>query len=205
MIQEYFHKINERVVLIKEQVSALTLVIRRNSDGYYWNTSTSVFEAYNAINAGNGQYTYAFTALFDTTLVTLTLATLPDTVQDLLFIYTDNGVTTWERHIWGGSEVINSPSRCIVYGTLLDVSGTPLANQPVKAELNRAGYFVSKSGIIGEAASTLTDETGYFELPLVTGLDVTINIPIIGFTVKGYVPSVASVELTSQALLSYVP
>jgi len=203
MIAEFYHKINEKVVIVKEQVSTLTLTIRRISDGYYFNNSTSLFEAYNAANAS--YYTYPFVALFDTTLVSLTLATLPDIVQDLLFTYTDNGIVTWERHIFGGTEVINSPSRCIIYGTLLDVSGAPISNQPVKADLNRAGYFVSKSGIIGEAASTLTDETGYFELPLVTGLDVTINIPIIGFSVKGYVPSVASVELTSQALLSYVP
>ena len=75
----------------------------------------------------------------------------------------------------------------------------------VEAYLNRAGFFTHKAGLIGYAATTLTDDTGYFELPLIVDLDVTINVPIIGFSTRGFVPNRASVELTHQALLSTRP
>lgn len=168
-------------------------------------------------------------------LKSLSIVTLPSIVQDLLFefqtyetmqeanpaydpadpestepeffdVIDPTTVSTWyERHVFGGAPTISEPNLCKVYGTLKDVSGKPLAGQKVEAYLNKAGFFTHKAGLIGYAATALTDDTGYFELPLVIGLDVTINLPIVGFTTRGYVPNVGSVELTTQTLLSYQP
>lgn len=196
------HKINERVVLIREADGDTTLRIRRLSDKYYFNFVDSVFESYNADN--DAEYEVAMLD-FDDGLKTLTLLTLPSKAQDLLFIFTDDNGTTYERHIFGGAASVNEPTLCTVYGTLKNVSGEPLAGQKVEAFLNRAGYFTHKAGLIGYAATVLTDDTGYFELPLIVGLDVTITVPVVGFTTRGFVPNTTSVELTTQALLSYQP
>lgn len=126
------------------------------------------------------------------------------TISNVSIRYSDAEVS-YERHLFGGRHSINEPTTCRVYGTLKDVSGSPLEGQKVEAYLNRAGFFTHKAGLIGYAATALTDETGYFELPLIVGLDVTINVPIIGFTQRGFVPNLTSVELTSQTLLSYQP
>lgn len=205
MIPEFQHKIAEQLVLVREVNTAVTLMIMRISDGYFFNTSTQAFDSSYVAGTNDSTYTYNMSALYSTGLATLSLTVLPEEAQDLLFIYTDNSVTTWERHVFGGASTTTSPSLCRVYGTLKDVSGRPLVGEKVEAYLNRAGFFVHKAGLIGYASTTLTDQTGYFELPLITGLDVTINVPIIGFTQRGFVPNVAQVELTTQALLSYQP
>ncbi len=153
----------------------------------------------------NMDYTYNFSDLYSQNVGELTITDLPKDRQDLLFIYEDDGVISYERHFFGGKLSTNEPSTCLVYGTLKDVSGRPLEGQKVEAYLNRAGFFTHKAGLIGYASTALTDESGYFELPLIVGLDVTINVPIIGFTQRGYVPSVSMVELTTQSLLSYNP
>lgn len=196
------HKINERVVLIRESDSDVTLRIRRIADGYYFNHQTTDFESYNSSN--DAHYSVLMQD-FDTGLKQLTLVSLPDVAQDLLFIFTNDDGSVYERHIFGGPASVNEPTLCTVYGTLKNVSGEALSGQKIEAYLNRAGYFTHKAGLIGYAATALTDETGYFELPLMVGLDVTITVPIIGFTSRGFVPNTPSVELTTQALLSYQP
>jgi hypothetical protein len=76
-------------------------------------------------------------------------------------------------------------------------------SQKVEVYLNRAGYFTHKAGLVGYAATTISDESGYWELPIIVGLDVTINVPIVGFSQSGFVPPLSSVELTPETLLKY--
>lgn len=227
MIPEFTHRINERLSLVRESATdGLRIRIRRLVDGYYFNPATNNFV--DALAPGStivlDDLWYLFDDFFEVTeLKTITIVTLPTIVQDLIFefqsfnyepqalpedpLVIDAGsiTTFYERHIFGGPKTLAEPSLCKVYGTLKDVSGKPLAGQKVEAYLNRAGYFTHKAGLIGYAATTITDEMGYFELPLVVGLDVTVNVPIVGFSSRGYVPNTDQVELTSQALLSYQP
>lgn len=110
---------------------------------------------------------------------------------------------SYERHVFGGDGGTAEASTCRIFGTILDVLGNPIAGEKVEVYLNRAGYFTHKAGLVGYAATTISDESGYWELPVISGLDVTINIPIIGFSQSGFVPSLSSVELTSETLLKH--
>jgi hypothetical protein len=112
---------------------------------------------------------------------------------------------SYEKRIFGGSVLSSQPQVCTIYGRLLDVSGKPMVGQKIEVYLNRAGYFTHKAGLVGYAATALSDETGYWEIPIIVGLDVTINVPIIGFSQSGFVPPASSVELTPETLLKYRP
>lgn len=110
---------------------------------------------------------------------------------------------SFEKHVFGLPNNASQPQICTVYGTLLDVSGKPLVGQKIEVYLNRAGYFTHKAGLVGYAATALSDESGYWEIPIIVGLDVTINVPIVGFSQSGFVPPLSSVELTPETLLKY--
>jgi hypothetical protein len=110
-----------------------------------------------------------------------------------------------EKHVFGLPDNASSPQICTIYGTLLDVSGKPLTGQKIDIYLNRAGYFTHKAGLVGYAATAISDESGYWEIPVIVGLDVTISVPIIGFSQSGFVPPLTSVELTPETLLKYRP
>jgi len=211
MVPEFNHRINERVVLLQEvetEDATLSLRVLKWADDLYLNFSTSEFEL---ITPGSEEdYTLEFDPVGDTTLQVLVLDTLPVTVQDLLFEYTETlndvpEVIRYERHLFGGGAASGGVTLCTVYGNLIDLSGKPLANQKVESFLNRGGFFPHRAGLVGNAVHTITDHAGYFELPLIIGLDVTISIPVIGYTSRGFVPNVPSVELTSQSLLTHYP
>lgn len=205
------HRINERVVLVRNRnLGDVKLRIYRVKDGYIFNKISSEFEPFNSGSVQNYDIPFDGESEGNSTVAdhkVLTLLTLSDRAQDLLFAYLneEDEQVEVERHIFGTSGVVNEPSICTVQGFLKNVSGEPLIGQKVEAYLNRAGYFTHKSGLVGYAASAITDDTGYFELPLMVGLDVTISIPVIGFTTRGIVPSTASVVLSSHALLSAQP
>lgn len=212
MIEEIKHKIGESYTIVRpKQGTEQEVSIRRVSDGAWFNFVSGIFETYTA--ASDNSYRNVLEDLTDNPeFVTLTIDMLPSLPLDVIFVYKDidvdgqgTDVEEYERHVYGGRESSEAPGTCIIYGTLRDVSGSPLAGQKVEAYLNRAGFFTHKAGLIGYAATVLTNETGYFELPLIKGLDVTINVPIIGFTQRGFVPSVTSVELSTSTLLSYQP
>jgi hypothetical protein len=112
---------------------------------------------------------------------------------------------SYERHVFGEEDNSYGPPTTLLYGTLLDVSGRPISGQKVEVYLNKAGYFTHKAGVVGYASSTITNESGYWELPVMIGIDITISIPVVGFIQSGYVPPVASVELNSETLLRYRP
>lgn len=234
-IPEYTHKINERLELVRSTPKAgLRVRIRRLRDGFYFSPALNNFVDVADPEATYDleDFWYLFDVFFgDPILKTRTIITLPSIVQDLVFEYQSFDYETvpnpdypassteefidipdvstfeyfFERHLFGGAPTTVEPSLCKVFGTLKDVSGKPLSGQKIEAYLNRAGFFTHKAGLIGYASTTVTDDSGYFELPLVVGLDVTINVPIVGFTTRGFVPNLPSVELTTQTLLSYQP
>lgn len=230
-IQEYTHKIDERLSLLrdtpKDGLRVRIRLISSSDEPYYFDPSVNHFVALSEVLDEDSLWLEFSDFQSSDNLKTLNIVTLPTKVQDLLFEYQSFDYTTnpdypatsdvefipdpstiedfYERHIFGGPRSVAEPSLCNIYGTLKDVSGKPLSGQKVEAYLNRAGFFTHKAGLIGYAATTLTDDTGYFELPLVVGLDVTINIPIVGFTTRGFVPNLDSTKLTTQTLLSYSP
>lgn len=217
-IPTFTHRINERLDLIKQSLAEVLRVrIRRLDNGYYFFPQSNSFVDGASLDPvyDLDTFWYEFSDDFygETSLRKLSLTVLPAQIQDLLFEYQSFDYdgedinestleTYYERHVFGGAPNLYELNTCTVMGTLKDVSGKPIVGERVEAYLNRAGYFTHKAGLVGYAATSLTDETGYFELPLVVGLDVTINVPIIGFSTRGIVPNVSSVNLTSQALLS---
>lgn len=108
-----------------------------------------------------------------------------------------------EYHVFGLQDNASQPQLCTIFGTILDVSGRPMSGQKVDIYLNKSGYFVHKAGLIGYAASAISDESGYWEIPVIIGLDVTVSIPVIGFSQSGFVPALTSVELTPETLLKF--
>lgn len=210
MVPEFRHKINEFVTVLREAEGDLFLRIRRVSDNYYFNPLTAQFEEFNGLS----NYNIELVDFYDTGLKSVTIFDLPKISQDLFFEYRETVlddeeegeiISSFERRIFGATSSTNDTPMCIVYGTLKDVSGKPMAGREIQVFLNRAGYFVHKAGLVGHAANALTDSSGYFEIPLLIGLDVTINVPSVGFSTRGYVPNVASVELSSHMLLSFNP
>lgn len=219
-IPTFTHRINERLDLLKQSsADVLRVRIRRVDSGYYFFPQSNTFVDSASVDPvyDLDDFWYEFSDDFygEEELRKLSLTVLPASIQDLLFEYQTfdyDGMTEdmdestletyYERHVFGGAPTLYELTTCTVMGTLKDVSGKPIAGERVEAYLNRAGYFTHKAGLIGYAATALTDETGYFELPLVVGLDVTINVPVIGFSTRGIVPNVSSVNLTSQSLLS---
>jgi len=209
---EIKHKIGESYSVIrKAQGESQELSIRRVTDGFWYNFLSQSFEDY--ITSSDSSYRKEFSVFEDNPeFVKIDLNQLPNEMFDSVFVFRDinvdgqgTNVEEYERHVFGEREVNNKPNTCIIFGTLRDVSNNPMKGEKVEAYLNRAGYFTHKAGLIGYAATVLTDEAGYFEIPLVQGLDVTINVPIIGFTQRGFVPRINSVELTTETLLSHEP
>jgi hypothetical protein len=212
MMNDIKHKIGEAYTAVRAaQGTEQEVSIRRINDGYWFNFISGAFENYQATS--DNSYRSVFETVNDNPeFVKVDINNLPDIPFEAVFVYKDinvdgqgTDVKEYERHVFGGRILADEPNTCKIFGTLRDVSNKPLAGQKVEAYLNRAGFFTHKAGLIGYSATVLTDESGYFELPLIQGLDVTISVPIIGFTQRGFVPTISAVELSTQTLLSYAP
>lgn len=200
----FTHQIGEKPIIVREDDSIEYYVrIRRVSDAHYFDIDTEAFVDLDEVEAEDvwiemGQYNGS------NDLKGITLDFLPKGVLDLLFeyrkgdefLYESDG---FERRQFGKPSI--DPDTCVVFGTILDVSGKPVAGQRVDAFLQRTGFFTDKSGLVGFSSSTLTDSAGYFELPLVQGTDVRISIPAIGFVTAGKVPFTEHTELSHTCLL----
>lgn len=204
MITLVEHKIGEQFVLLSDLPAPSLFRVYRSVDGKYLNNFTSGFELMGAVNSAN----YDFPLYPHPSISYLSLSRinfLPRIPLDLVFEFFAAGDKTTplrlERHTFGGFFDEKKPKLCILYGTIFDPSGNPVRNAAVETYLNRSGYFVDKFPIIGKTSSALTDERGYFELPLMQGLNVTVTIPAIGFTTTGYVPKYSSIELTGYCLV----
>lgn len=131
---------------------------------------------------------------------------LEEPVGDFVFEYrtydgADYHEDGYERHLFGTGMSEEKPAVSVLHGTVRNVAGEAMAGQRVDVYLNKSGYFVHKSGLVGTSVSALTDSTGYFELELIRGLEVTVSVPSIGFTVRGKVPDESQTLLTATCLL----
>jgi len=195
------HKIGEHFTLITENPLVRSYRVFRSYDGKYFNRDRKLFETWEAENADS--YIFPF---FPHPVPGLQLSRvnyIPKTQQDLIFEYIDSSssVVKRERHVFGGLYDESRPGLCIIYGTLYNPSGLPIPNTILEASLNKNGYFLDKVPIMGPVATAVTDERGYFELPLVQGINVTINIPAVSFTTSGYVPKTSTAVLSGYCLL----
>lgn len=201
----YSHKIGEQFTFITEAKDAANYVIYRASDGKYFNTLTRSFDSPDLVspesisNYLNPLKNHPATSNLKTSKVTF----LPRQPLDLIFeVRTLTGESlSFERHLLGGYSEPNKPGICVIFGTLYNPSGAPIVGARVDANLNRSGYYIDKHPVISPASSAITDERGYFELPLIQGINVTISIPSTGFTTGGFVPKQQSLELSGYCLL----
>jgi len=201
MLPRYSHKLGERFRVVRETPSKLRVrkVGAPNNDGnyLYLNFGTSQLDA---VPTPTAEHEKVLTALMDTNLLEYDFQnTFPRTAGEYLFEYEITSDSSLEYEIHTVGDMASTPS-CRIYGYLRDVSGAPMSGQVVEAMLNR-GYFPHKSGTANTRLSTITDESGYFELALMPGLDVTISIPAIGYVQRGVVPNTGSVEFNSDTLL----
>lgn len=194
------HKIGESFYLLVEDASVITYKVIRSSDGKYFNRERQLFE----VRTPGDDTQYLF-PLFPSEIQGVKVSRvnyIPKIQQDLVFEFSsDTGVVYRERHLFGGMYDESNPNLCIVYGTLYDPSGRPMPNVRVEASLNRNGYFIDKVAIMGPVASAVTDDRGYFEMPLIQGINVTITVSSLAFSTTGYVPTSPSVKLSGYCLL----
>lgn len=200
MIDVLTHKIGEKFTLVTDVPIDSKVRVIRSVDGRHYNKVDKLFETFNPLNTS--KYDFDLTQLTDS-LSKLFVDFIPKTVNDLVFEFRDgSGEYLYsERHTFGGFYDASTPNKCIIYGTVLTPSGTPCNNVKVEALLNKSGYFIDKHPLLGPVAGTYTNEIGYFELPLIQGISVTINIPSSNFTTSGFVPNVPSLELSPYCLL----
>lgn len=192
MIPRFSHKIGEPFKVVRaEQNDPTFLTVRQlYGDNFYLDFGSSTFV--------EDPVSVELEPLVDSDVVIYDFnGTFPVTVGDYLFEYTSGTDVEHEVHRVGNSAA--NVAQCVIYGTLLNLSGNPIPGQVVEAMLNR-GYFPHKSGTAASRVSTVTDEAGYFELVLRPGLDVTIAIPSLGYVQRGLVPYLGSVELQAGTL-----
>ena len=87
-----------------------------------------------------------------------------------------------------------SPSLCTVYGTLTDLAGNALLSTGVRATVVSHPVFVGGAGVSVETPETFTDATGYFELTLLRGAVVNLEIDAIGLRQQITIPAAATVD-----------
>lgn len=202
MIEVFQHKIGEKFSLVTD-LPASILRIYRAYDGKYFNSVTKRFEDYTVANGP--QYVFTTAPLVSTGLSTLLIDFLPKLQNDLIFEFVDQQSLTVlqrERHLFGGYYDPTATPLCLVYGTIISPGGRPIESVRVDAFINRGGYFVDKHPIVGPETSAITNSVGYFELPLMQGISVTVTISELGFKSSGFVPIVSSLELTPYCFLT---
>jgi len=97
-----------------------------------------------------------------------------------------------------------TPPICVVFGTVVNADGQPNTNVQVKATIvstkdTKDGQIVGAHGVTSEQIETFTDDAGFFEITLLQGANVILNIPPIELEQEVCVPALASVDF--QALL----
>lgn len=90
-----------------------------------------------------------------------------------------------------------SPTLCTVYGTLTDLAGNGLLNTGVRATVVSHPTIVSGAGVSVETADTYTDATGYFELTVLRGAVVNLEVDAIGLRQQVTIPAAATVEFST--------
>ena len=90
-----------------------------------------------------------------------------------------------------------SPALCTVYGTLTDLAGSALLNTGIRATVVSHPVFVGGAGVSVETPETFTDAAGYFELTLLRGAVVNLEIDAIGLRQQVTIPNAATSDFIS--------
>lgn len=94
-----------------------------------------------------------------------------------------------------------APDGCVVYGTCVTPSGGPSEGVRVKVTVLNTpkGYFKSGNTVCNppNVSQVITDSAGYWELELVQGADVRVEIPRAGIDIERTVPATASQDISS--------
>lgn len=87
---------------------------------------------------------------------------------------------------------------CLVSGDLLGVNGQALAGLAVRVRVaGQAPVFTVDSRLVAnDAAETVTDELGHFELNVLQGLEVVITVDAIGYARHVTIPATSSVNIS---------
>lgn len=90
-----------------------------------------------------------------------------------------------------------SPSVCTVYGTLTNLAGVALASTGVRATVVSHPTIISTAGVSVETEDTYTDADGYFELSILRGAVVNLEIDAVGLRQQVTIPDAATVEFST--------
>jgi hypothetical protein len=203
---EIRHAIGETVRLVFSVVVAgagvsgatPTATIRRQSDGRWFDgsiaapadpfTSTYATNAMVALDPANlpGVYVYDFPQYRDTVLsdYEVSMLSVAPPAVDVVVLRM-------------GPLVSASLAECTIFGTIVDGGGRPIANSLVRA----TPIPVSTPGMGQGVAMTppilaTTNAAGYFEMTLVQGINIRLEIQDIGYDNQVLVPSSTSVPFT---------
>ncbi len=92
-----------------------------------------------------------------------------------------------------------TPPLCVVFGTVVDANGQPNTDVQVLATIvstkdTKDGQIVDEFGVTGKQIEAFTDDAGFFEIPLMQGANVCLDIPKIELKREICVPDKASVD-----------
>ena len=95
-----------------------------------------------------------------------------------------------------------TPDICVVYGTILDANGTPETESQVQVyvkntEASKEGQFVNSYGVTAAPIETFTNDAGFWEVDIMRGATVRINIPAINLDTEVIIPDAVSAEITT--------
>lgn len=88
---------------------------------------------------------------------------------------------------------------CVVYGTIIDASGTAVPNAAVRFKTLLPAIFDNITQSAGTIVEATTDAAGYFEAQLVRNAVVSVKVPTCGIDATRTVPDAVSQEFTAWA------
>lgn len=103
------------------------------------------------------------------------------------------GITGSEQFIRSAT----SPSKCKVWGYLRDVNGLPIKDAPIQIKRNGPIVTPSNDGIGETAKQITTNRLGFFEVELVRGVSVIMNIHNQGWQKTFTVPDQSNIDFFS--------
>jgi hypothetical protein len=90
----------------------------------------------------------------------------------------------------------SSPDLCVIFGTILDASGDPIASETVTASI-RVPADIDGNQLGSDEVTATTDSNGYFELELIRESVVNFTIPAVRIFGSYTVPDAASQDITT--------
>lgn len=93
-----------------------------------------------------------------------------------------------------------NPNVCVLFSYLTDASGNPIVNEMVRAKLVSSFPYSPGTSMLASKnyIESFTDNTGFFELPLIQGGCYEISAPALYLTITDFViPAQASLDLST--------